>query len=79
MTPCKGPEKPLFELKNLGIMSIPPGFVAATIDSPLLRERCAEDLWSDVHARRNTRRPTSKATAHLEAARGSEIHFYGGG
>jgi cation/acetate symporter len=54
----------LFELKNSGIMSIPPGFLAVTVDSPLLRERCAEDLWSDVHARRSTGRPTSKATAH---------------
>jgi cation/acetate symporter len=58
-----GLEKPLFEFKNSGIMSIPPGFLAVSIDLPLLRERCAEDLWSEVHARRNTGRPTSKATA----------------
>ena len=61
--PCKGPEKPLFEFKNLGIMSIPPGFLAVTVGSPLLRVRCAEDMWSDIRARQNTGLRACKSAA----------------
>jgi cation/acetate symporter len=59
-----GPEKLLIEHKNFGIISVPPGFLAVSIGSPLLRDRCAEGMWNDVHARQNTGLLASKAATH---------------
>jgi cation/acetate symporter len=59
-----GLEKPLFELKNPGIVSIPLGFLAVLLGSLLYRDRRADELWSELYARQNTGILASKATAH---------------
>jgi cation/acetate symporter len=53
-TSFMGLTKPLIELKNPGLISIPLGFLAVIIGSLLRRERRAEDLWNEVYARQNT-------------------------
>jgi hypothetical protein len=58
---CKGPEKSLFELKNLRIIIVPPGFLAVSVGAQLLRDRCAEGMWNDVRARQTTGVLASKA------------------
>ena len=59
-----GLEKPLFTLKNPGIISIPLGFLAVLLGSLLFRDRRSEELWPEVYARQNTGILASKATAH---------------
>jgi cation/acetate symporter len=56
-----GLEKPLFELKNPGIISIPLGFLAVIIGSLLFRDRRAEQMWNEVYARQNTGLVVSKS------------------
>jgi cation/acetate symporter len=59
-----GLEKPLFELKNPGLFSIPIGFLAVILGSLLGRDKRAEDMWDEVYARQNTGILASKATTH---------------
>jgi cation/acetate symporter len=59
-----GLEKPMFELKNPGIVSIPLGFLAVLLGSLLFRDKRSEDLWPEVYARQNTGILASKATSH---------------
>jgi len=59
-----GLEKPMFQLKNPGIISIPLGFLAVLLGSLLFRDRRSEDLWPEVYARQNTGILASKATSH---------------
>jgi cation/acetate symporter len=59
-----GLEKPLFTLKNPGIISIPLGFLAVILGSLLFRDRRSEELWPEVYARQNTGILASKASAH---------------
>jgi hypothetical protein len=59
-----GLEKPLFEFKNSGTISIPHGLPAFTIGSLLLRDRRAEELRSEVHAQRDTGVSVSNAAAY---------------
>jgi cation/acetate symporter len=59
-----GLEKPLFELKNPGIVSIPLGFLAVLLGSLLFRDKRSEELWPEVYARQNTGILASKATSH---------------
>jgi cation/acetate symporter len=63
-TSLLGLEKPLFELKNPGIISIPLGFLAVLLGSLLFRDKRSEDLWPEVYARQNTGILASKAAAH---------------
>jgi cation/acetate symporter len=56
-----GLEKPLFELKNPGIISIPLGFLAVILGSLLFRDRRAEQMWNEVYARQNTGLVVSKS------------------
>jgi len=53
-TSFMGLERPLVELKNPGIVSIPLGFLAVIIGSLLRRDRRAESMWNEVYARQNT-------------------------
>jgi cation/acetate symporter len=53
-TSFMGLEKPLIELKNPGIISIPLGFLAVILGSLLYRDRRAEALWEEVYARQTT-------------------------
>jgi cation/acetate symporter len=49
-----GLEKPLFRLKNPGIISIPLGFLMVILFSLLTRDKRAEDLWEELYVRQNT-------------------------
>ncbi len=59
-----GLEKPLFELKNPGLFSIPIGFLAVIIGSLLYRDKRAEDMWDELYVRQNTGILAAKAAAH---------------
>ncbi|HUO79017.1 MAG TPA: cation acetate symporter [Steroidobacteraceae bacterium] len=63
-TSIMGLEKPLFELKNPGIISIPLGFLTVILFSLLGRDKRAEDMWDEVYARQNTGILATKATTH---------------
>jgi cation/acetate symporter len=53
-TSLVGLEKPLFDLRNPGIISIPLGFLAVFLGSLLYRDRRAEDMWDELYVRSNT-------------------------
>jgi cation/acetate symporter len=59
-----GLEKPLFDLRNPGLISIPLGFLAVLIGSLLYRDRRAEDIWDELYVRSNTGIGRAAATAH---------------
>ena len=63
-TSLVGLEKPLFELKNPGLISIPLGFLAVIIGSLLYRDKRAEDMWDELYVRQNTGILAAKAHAH---------------
>jgi cation/acetate symporter len=63
-TSFMGLEKPLFELKNPGLISIPLGFLGVIFGSLLMRDRRAEEMWNEVYARQNTGLLVSKSVAH---------------
>lgn len=63
-TSIVGLEKPLFELKNPGLISIPLGFLAVIIGSLLFRDKRADDMWDELYVRQNTGILASKAAAH---------------
>jgi len=63
-TSFMGLEKPLFELKNPGLISIPLGFLGVIFGSLFMRDRRAEDMWNEVYARQNTGQLVSKSAAH---------------
>ncbi len=63
-TSIVGLEKPLFELKNPGLISIPLGFLAVILGSLLYRDKRAEDMWDELYVRQNTGILAAKAVAH---------------
>ncbi len=63
-TSLVGLEKPLFELKNPGLISIPLGFLAVILGSLLYRDKRAEDMWDELYVRQNTGILAAKAVAH---------------
>jgi cation/acetate symporter len=63
-TSIVGLEKPWFELRNPGLVSIPLGFLAVILGSLLWRDQRAEDMWDELYARQNTGILASKAAAH---------------
>jgi len=63
-TSFMGLQKPLFELKNPGLVSIPLGFLAVLFGSLLFRDKRAEEMWNEVYARQNTGILVSKAAGH---------------
>ena len=63
-TSIMGLEKPLFELRNPGLVSIPLGFLAVVLGSLLYRDKRAEDMWDELYVRQNTGILASKAAAH---------------
>jgi cation/acetate symporter len=52
-TSFMGLQKPLIQLKNPGIISIPLGFLAVLIGSLLFRDRRAEEMWNEVYVRQH--------------------------
>jgi cation/acetate symporter len=63
-TSIMGLEKPLFELRNPGLVSIPLGFLAVIIGSVFYRDKRAEDMWDELYVRQNTGILAAKAQAH---------------
>ncbi|HEX6138089.1 MAG TPA: cation acetate symporter [Casimicrobiaceae bacterium] len=63
-TSLVGLEKPLFDLRNPGLISIPLGFLAVILGSLLYRDKRADDMWDELYARQNTGILAAKATAH---------------
>jgi cation/acetate symporter len=63
-TSMVGLEKPLFELKNPGLISIPLGFLCVFLGSLLYRDRRAESMWEELYVRQNTGIAAEGATAH---------------
>lgn len=53
-TSIMGLEKPLFRLKNPGIISIPLGFLIVILFSLFTRDKRSEDLWEELYVRQNT-------------------------
>jgi cation/acetate symporter len=58
-----GLERPLFPLKNPGLVSIPLGFLAVILGSLLMRDPRAERMWNEVYARQNTGLVVSRSAA----------------
>jgi cation/acetate symporter len=63
-TSIVGLEKPLFELRNPGLVSIPLGFLAVILGSLFYRDRRANDMWDELYARQNTGILAARAAAH---------------
>jgi len=63
-TSLVGLEKPWFELRNPGIISIPLGFLSVILGSLLYRDKRADDMWDELYARQNTGILAAKAVAH---------------
>jgi cation/acetate symporter len=63
-TSIMGLEKPLFELKNPGLISIPLGFLAVILGSLFYRDRRAEEMWDELYVRQNTGIHAEGAVAH---------------
>jgi cation/acetate symporter len=63
-TSLVGLERPLFPLRNPGLVSIPLGFLAVLIGSLLYRDRRAEEMWDELYVRSNTGIGRAAATAH---------------
>jgi cation/acetate symporter len=63
-TSIVGLEKPLFELKNPGLISIPLGFLAVVLGSLFYRDKRADEMWDELYVRQNTGILAAKATAH---------------
>ncbi|MGE5946699.1 MAG: cation acetate symporter, partial [Betaproteobacteria bacterium] len=63
-TSMVGLEKPLFELKNPGLISIPLGFLAVILGSLLYRDKRADEMWDELYVRQNTGILAAKAAAH---------------
>ncbi|MFO1351441.1 MAG: cation acetate symporter [Gammaproteobacteria bacterium] len=59
-----GLEKPLIDLRNPGIISIPLGFLAVLLGSLLFRDRRAEEMWEELYVRSNTGIGRAAAVAH---------------
>ena len=63
-TSLVGLDKPLFDLRNPGLISIPLGFLAVILGSLLYRDKRAEDMWDELYVRQNTGILAAKAAAH---------------
>jgi cation/acetate symporter len=63
-TSLVGLEKPLFELRNPGLISIPLGFLAVVLGSLLYRDKRAEEMWDELYVRSNTGIGRAAASAH---------------
>jgi len=63
-TSLVGLEKPLIELRNPGLISIPIGFLAVLLGSLLYRDRRAEEMWDELYVRSNTGIGRAAAAAH---------------
>jgi cation/acetate symporter len=63
-TSLVGLEKPLFQLRNPGLISIPIGFLAVFLGSFFYRDRRADEMWDELYVRSNTGIGRAAAAAH---------------
>jgi cation/acetate symporter len=63
-TSMMGLDKPLFGLKNPGIVSIPLGFLAAILGALAFPSRRSEEMFDEVYVRQNTGLGMAKAVEH---------------
>ncbi len=63
-TSLMGLDKPLFPLKNPGIISVPLGFLAAVLGCLAFRDRRAEEMFDEIYVRQNTGIGIAKAVDH---------------
>ena len=63
-TSMLGLDKPLFMLKNPGIVSIPLGFMAAILGCLAFPNRRSEEMFDEVYVRQNTGLGMAKAVDH---------------
>lgn len=63
-TSMMGLEKPVFLLKNPGLISIPLGFLVTILVSLFTRERRSEEMWDELYVRQNTGINAEGAQAH---------------
>ncbi|AJY70790.1 sodium transporter [Geobacter sulfurreducens] len=59
-----GLDKPLFALKNPGVVSIPLGFIAAVIAALAFPSRRSEEMFDELYVRQNTGIGIAKAVDH---------------
>jgi cation/acetate symporter len=63
-TSIVGLEKPAFDLRNPGLVSIPLGFLAVVLGSLMYRDKRSEDMWDELYVRQNTGLLLSWTVAH---------------
>ncbi|WP_198419571.1 solute symporter family protein [Geomonas oryzae] len=63
-TSMVGLDKPLFTLKNPGLISIPLGFMAAILGALAFPNRRSEEMFDEVYVRQNTGLGMAKAVEH---------------
>jgi cation/acetate symporter len=63
-TSMMGLEKPLFTLKNPGIISIPLGFIAAILGALLFPNKRSEEMFDEIYVRQNTGLGMARAVEH---------------
>lgn len=63
-TSIMGLEKPVFLLKNPGLVSIPLGFLMVILVSIFARDDRAEEMWDELYVRQNTGINAEKASVH---------------
>ncbi|HZP87078.1 MAG TPA: cation acetate symporter [Burkholderiales bacterium] len=63
-TSIVGLEKPMVELRNPGLYSIPLGFACVFVGSLLWRDRRSQDMWDELYVRQNTGIHAEQAVAH---------------
>lgn len=63
-TSLVGLEKPLIELRNPGLYSIPLGFLCVFLGSIFWKDRKSEDMWDELYVRQNTGLNAEQAVAH---------------
>ena len=63
-TSMMGLEKPWFQLRNPGLISIPLGFLVTILLSLVTRDRRADEMWDELYVRQNTGIGAEAAQAH---------------
>jgi cation/acetate symporter len=63
-TSMMGLEKPLFTLKNPGIISIPLGFIAAILGALMFPSKKSEEMFDEIYVRQNTGLGMARAVEH---------------
>ncbi len=63
-TSIVGLEKPLIQLRNPGLYSIPLGFLCVFLGSLLWRDKKSNEMWDELYVRQNTGIHAEQAVAH---------------